>query len=130
MSYTLRAKNKEVEDFDIGWVSWMGLLRDTGAGFAIYYGQGIFAGSYYYVDGNCGSPMSNDGYKVSSRESKIMATCVKGYIFIAKAINKEIEEKRERLDSFELSKEIPISTIQKFEKFAEFAEKSKGFRIY
>jgi len=144
MGYNLTARNKKIADFEIGAFSWPIMLQDTGMGYVLGYGANVEPASYVYQNGNNGSPVSNDGYKVTSFEAKAMAAVAQGYISVKRFINKQYEEmSEEKKEHFKSAKyfgdegivkklyEQPTSEdfLLKLEKFAEFSEKSGGFTI-
>lgn len=142
MGYSLIPKNK-IETIDIGAFSWPIFLQKTGAGFVLGYGAGRTPGSYVYQSNNIGSPVSNDGYKVSVRESKAMALCMRGYISVSAFINKAWEEKYPNEEERDKIKESVIigtnkplynspmgqKRLEELVKIADFIEKSGGFKI-
>jgi hypothetical protein len=109
-------------------------------GYVLGYGEAKCPGQYIFIDRK-GSPVTNDGYKVTNAEAKAMALVAKGYVSVKEFINKEWqslpEETRLRhknapcLDSTRplYIPEVGEEFLTKIRKFAEFAEKSKGFRI-
>lgn len=140
MGYALRPRNKELETFRIGAFSWTWLLGE-GVGLAVFYGNSHRPASYVYsprkVRGGISSPASNDGFPVSKKESKIMALLAIAVIHRYKHINEEVsklsEEERERKKSMFpdiYNWGVREDFLEKAEKFAEFAEKSNGFRIF
>lgn len=136
MSYDLKPRNKNIEELRIGAFTWPIILQDTGMGYILGYGKNITPGSYIYQQGNNGSPVSNDGYKVSSFEAKAMAKIARGYISVKKFINKQYDEMqsntREQYMNYKDLYEQPISIdfLNIIENFADFAEKSGGFEIH
>ena len=140
MSYDLHARNKEIESIRFGAFSWPQMVKDTGMGYILNCGEGKFFAEYVYAKGNNGSPLSNDGYKVSSSEAKMMAKIARGYVFVKKFINQKWDElsENERKTDLEVkghdglplyNKPINEEFLKSLEKFADFAEKSNGFRI-
>ena len=143
MSYDLRPVNKEIEEIRMGAFSWPIILQETGIGYILGYGAGRTPATYVYIPAkNGGSPASNDNYKVTATQAKAMAMVARGFISVKKYINKEwqemTEEDREYAKKFATQWEgnRPIylpETGQKFldeiQKFADFAEKSRGFKI-
>lgn len=138
MGFSLRARNKEVGEFTIGAFVWPILLQETGAGYILGYGAGRTPASYVYQTGNNGSPSSNDGYKVTSEESKMIARVVKGFLSVQRFVNSEWENTNEiqknHMDDTVGGRYIyrrpwNEQSLEQFERFAEFAEKSKGFTI-
>lgn len=140
MGYDLIANNKEVEGISIGAFSWPIYLQETGMGYVLGYGTGFKPGSYVYSQGNNGSPVSNDGYKVTSAEAKMMAKVARGYVAVQRYVNKEWEElTEEHAKECEQSNERHSFKIYRpkmhedhlkwLEKFADWADKSRGFKI-
>ena len=118
-------------------MTWPMILQETGAGYLLGYGINTVKAGYYVYDGRRGpgSPVSNDGFKVSASEAKTMAKLFRGYVFVQRAIRKDYEAMSshdKEIDSkFNcMHKEPPCEEfINKVEELAEFCEKSKGFRI-
>jgi len=142
MSYDLKPVNKKEKTFSIGAFSWPIMLQQTGMGYVLGYGAGRAPASYVYQSNNKGSPVSNDGYKVSGTDAKIMAKILRGYISVQRFVNKEWEavpeeEKKMQKDAKIIGSGTPLyrgevheDVLVRYEKFAEFAEKSKGFSIH
>ena len=81
-----------------------------------------------------GSPVSNDGFKVTASEAKVMAKLFRGDVFVKRFIraewDKKTEDEKNRILSYKTCKEPPSKEfIDKVESLAEFCEKSGGFRI-
>lgn len=139
MSYDLHAKNKNVESIRIGAFSWPIMLQDSGMGYVLGYGKSRVPGEYVYLNGNNGSPVSNDGYRVTSEEAKIMAKIARGYVSVKRFINDQWEalDEAERIESEQLKingkplyeQQTGDGFLELIEKFAEFAERSGGFCI-
>ncbi len=141
MSYDLYAvkKDAKVKELTIGAFSWPMYLQDTGAGYVLGYGAGRNIATYVYRnDQNKASPVSNDGYKVTSSEAKMMAVVIRGYISVQKFVNKEWDEiepiKRKSDEEYNESAKIFRSYLhndhlEKLEKIADFMEQSGGFKI-
>lgn len=139
MGYTLKAKNKKVKSIDYGAFIWPIMLQDTGMGYVLGYGAGRSPASYVYQNGNIGSPSSNDGYRVTATEAKMMAKVARGYISVKRFINKEwaeLPEERRKVDMEAKYDGRPLYNLEtaehfltRLEKFADFAEKSGGFQI-
>lgn len=141
MGYTLQPRNKKVEALDFGIFSWPILLEETGIGYIIGYGKGRRPATNVYQGGNNGSPVTNDGYKVSAFEAKAMGMMARGYLSVKRFVNKEWETLDERDKAFCKTQtvsdgkllyvqEVGEGILEKLEKFAEFAEKSQGFSIH
>lgn len=140
MGYDLNPINKALNSLSIGAFSWPIFLQDTGMGYVLGYGSGFKPGSYVYNDGNNGSPVSNDGYKVTSSEAKAMAKVARGYVSVQRFVNKEWEvlseeeakqcEESNNRHSFKIYRsKMHEDHLVWLEKFADWAEKSKGFTI-
>lgn len=132
---------KKGKEFSAGLFSWPIMLQQTGAGYVIGYGEGRTPGSYVYHPRNSGaSPVSNDGFKVTAKEAKIMALLVRGYISVNRFINKEWEAipeaEREQMKNVKYDGKPLYKTgvhedqLKKLEAFCDFAEQSGGFKIY
>ena len=140
MGYNLKPINKKEPEIVMGAFIWTIILEETGMGYVLGYGKGIDPGTYIYQQGNKGSPASNDGYKVSSKEAKMMAIVARGYISVQEFVNKQWSElpeekrawKKESLEKGEnyYRREVGVEFLDKIKQFCDFAEKSKGFRIY
>ncbi|HAH24960.1 MAG TPA: hypothetical protein DCL77_14600 [Prolixibacteraceae bacterium] len=144
MSYDLVPANKELEEISMGAFSWPIILQETGMGYILGYGAGRTPATYVFTPAkNGGSPASNDKYKVSATQAKAMAMVARGFISVKEFINKEWQEmteedrefKKKFAESWKGNRPLYLpETGQRFldevKKFAEFAEKSKGFKIY
>lgn len=136
MGYDLIPVNKEAGS-PSGMIStWPQILNETGACYLFGYGNNTMkAGFYIYNrERGPGSPVSNDGFKVSSSEAKAMAKLFRGYVHVKRAIREEGEkmdsEEKAVYSKFSWYKEPPCEAfIKKVEELAEFCEKSKGFII-
>ena len=136
MGYDLRPKNSEAGS-PSGMIStWPIILQETGAGYLFGYGPNTVKACYYVYNGKRGpgSPVSNDGFKVSASEAKTMAKLFRGYVFVQRAIRKDYERMSSRdkeiNSKFNWYKEPPCEDfLKKVEELAEFCEKSNGFRI-
>jgi hypothetical protein len=140
MSYDLFPVNKNLDPFVFGSFSWPVMLQETGSGCLIGYGETRVPGMFVYQPDKKGaSPMSNDGYKITSRQAKIMAELCRGYLSVQKYLKEEWEnispEDKERewnlkMDGKYLYKRpIREDFLKKIELFIDFAENSKGFKI-
>lgn len=144
MSYDLKPRNKKIEEVRFGAFIWSIMLQETGMGYVLGYGANITPASYVYNTGRKGSPVSNDGYRVSSDEAKAMAKVARGYISVKRFINKQYEEASDeqknnwksalyygekRLVKKLYEQEVSEDLLLKIEKFADFAENSNGFAI-
>lgn len=145
MSYDLKPRNKNIEEISINAFIWPIMLQKTGMGYLLGYGSDIEPSRFIYLPRKKTSPVSNDGFKVSSFEAKAMAQISRGYISVKKLINSKYEsmteiEKKETLSAKYYGEkgliqnlyEHPVdeSFLKYLEKFADFAEKSQGFEIH
>ena len=140
MSFDLIPKNKELDSIEVGAFTWPIFLQETGMGYVLGYGAAFKPGSYVYNNGNKGSPVSNDSYRVTSSEAKAMAKVARGYVTVQRCVNKEWEQLPESQQSYyENAKSLGEQPLYRakmhedhlvwLEKFADWADKSKGFTI-
>ncbi len=136
MGYDLMPKNKEAGSPHGMLFTWPLILNETGACYLLGYGNNtVDIGSYVYNGSRGpGSPVSNDGFKVTASEAKVMAKLFRGYVFVKRFIreewDKKTEDEKNRILSYKTCKEQPSKEfIDKVESLAEFCEKSGGFRI-
>jgi hypothetical protein len=157
MGYDFTAKNKAAGDFHLGASSFPVLLEACG-----YLFSSIHHGGQWYcafcADARMGKeyPMilSNDGFKVTAGEAKIMARMARNYVAIQRTLPEEnMSEgiagtkgkegfRREDLERTLIAvmndvrpdekwpRKIRADFVDKFEKFAEWAENSGGFEIW
>lgn len=118
----------------VGAFTWPIFLQDTGMGYVLGYGAGMRPASYVYQNNNNGSPSSNDGYKVTATEAKMMARVARGYVTVQRFVNKEWDEltpedraMKEQSDVYR--KKVHEDHLEKLEQIADFMEKSGGFTI-
>ena len=135
MSYDLRPKNKKIKNFNFSMHAWPRLL-ETGIGLVIGYSRGALPLSYYYKpDSNGYSPISNDGFLVTLEQAKIMSLLARAFVKNQRYFNDDFyklsEQRQKNLQ--ELSDYyMPFHPIflNDVEEFADFSEKSGGFRVY
>lgn len=153
MGYDFRAKNDDAGDFHLGAFSFPILLEACG-----YLFSAIQSGGRWYCafgsDPRMGDSypliISNDGFEVTADEAKIMARIARNFVLIQRTLPDEnategMESKAEfkRDDVMKLMQEAmhpgsrkkwPVKIrpdfIDKFEKFANWMEKSGGFEIW
>lgn len=136
MGYDLMPKNKDAGSPRGMAFTWPMILNETGACYLFGYGDNTANPGFYVYNGSRrpGSPVSNDGFKVTPSEAKAMAKLFRGYVFVKRAIREEWEKKTEE------EKEILLSVnkraappgeefINKVEGLIDFCEQSGGFRI-
>jgi hypothetical protein len=111
MGFDLRAKNRRVANEQFTWFAWRQIVEKTGAGYVL--GCGFYPddpAKYVYEDRD-GSPLANDGFKVTEAEAKAMALCCRGYVDVKRFM------------------EGDGTMLRVIEGFAKFAERSEGFTI-
>jgi len=139
MGYDLSSRNKEAGDFYMGAFSWSWMIN-AGVGLVIGTGPAKNPASYSYTpDAKGASPQTNDGYRVTAEQARMMAAAARGLVNVERFIAKEWEQMSEedrKLDTEwnERSKiyRTPVRDdfIDKAAAFAEWAEKSGGFAIW
>lgn len=136
MGYDLRPKNKEVPEQRGMIFTWPIILQETGAGYLLGYGDNTSSPGMYVYNGSRGpgSPVSNDGFKVTASEAKVMAKLFRGYVFVKRCIREEWEKKTEEEKAMILAilknaKPPSEEFLNKVESLIDFCEKSGGFRI-
>ena len=130
MGYDLSARH-DIEYFHLGAFSWPILLEAFGYLFPEIHKDGKFlfltGADERYDSGTLGS---NDSFRVTANEARIMARMARNYVAIQRAL-----EPQESVDIFQpcymqpWPKKICEDFVDKFEKFAEWAERSGGFTI-
>lgn len=125
MGYDLRAKKEGVEDFNIGAFSFPVLIEACG-----YLFPCISIGARYcYVPGvdprieHGPTLITNDGFPVTEEEAKIMARIARNYVAIQRNLP---DDQRDHEQPMKIRKDF----VDKFERFAEWADKSGGFEIW
>ena len=153
MGYDLSPKNEAAGDFHFGAFSFPVLLEACG-----YLFSSVHRGGQWYcafgTDPRMGDsyPMilSNDGFPVTEEEAKIMARIARNVVLIQRTLPNENlgegyaskpEFKRKDVEKMLLKAmsgagpgpwpmKIRPDFVEKFEKFADWAEKSGGFEIW
>ena len=125
MGYDMRPRNKELGDFHFDIFSWPELLSQCcfiwpffHNGFKWYYVDGVderfkFEDQYPLI-------ITNDGFYVTADEAHIMARMTRNFVVIQRSIK----------DEDEWPKSIREDFVDRYEKFADWAEKSRGFWIH
>lgn len=137
MGYDLRPRNSGVDTFCMGAFSYAWMM-DTAVGMVVGYGPGLEPGSYvsYERKDKC-DLMHNDGGRISAKEAKEMAKMARlvaaqqdllHYHFdrLDEATKNRYRENNSKLYKLPVRKDF----VQKLKDFADFAEKSGGFRVY
>jgi hypothetical protein len=153
MGYDFRAKNADAGDFHLGAFSFPVLLEACG-----YLFSSIHRGGQWYrtfgTDPRMGDSypliLSNDGFEVTEEEAKIMARIARNFVAIQRTLPDEntgsgiaSRPSFKRDDVVKLLAHAmydvkpgpwPIKIrpdfVDKFEKFADWMEKSGGFEIW
>lgn len=144
MGYDFTPLNKAAGDYHLGAFSWPFMLN-AGLGLVLGTGEGFKPAEFIYItrpDKKC--VQYNDGARVSAKEAKELAKVARWIARVQEARIKQWEtipaEERTRMEQdnklFEskcMSKTYKLpwhpDVVQRFIKFADWAEKSGGFRI-
>lgn len=137
MGYTLKPRHRAVSDFDAGGFSWPWML-DAGVGLPLGYGKAFVPGQYVArnrKDGLCVS--ANDGARISASEAKQMAQIARWVADLQDSLYAEwekmpaSEQQRMRDDRTRLYT-LPVRRdfVEETRAFADWAEKSGGFRVW
>jgi hypothetical protein len=137
VSFNLRPRNKAMPDFSFGAFGWSWLL-EAGAGFPVGHFKGIEPASFLYLgrqDGRCLG--YNDGAKVSASEAREMAKLTRWIVLYQRTLHHHFEQRSEEdrahmLDNGQRLYNTPVRKdwLDHFERFADWAEKSGGFRVW
>lgn len=121
MGFDLTPKKKGVEDFHFGAFSWPVLLEACGYLFPSITGEGKYCCPNTQKDWvQIGT---NDGFSIGATDAKLMARVARNFVAIQRTLGPEAEK---------LGWPRPIRTdfVDRFEAFADWAEKSGGFKIW
>ena len=140
MGYDLLPKNKNTQGISVGAFSWPMYLQESGAGYVLGYGAGIRPATYVYQSGKKGSPVSNDGYYVTSKEAKIMSCVIDGYLSVQRFMRLEIDAlSQEKVNEMEEANKnfswktynMPMAGkhLDKLDEISKFMKESGGFHI-
>jgi hypothetical protein len=145
MPFDFTPKNKASGEYSVGCFSWSFML-DAGLGLVLGTGEGFRPGQFVYItrpDGLC--VHYNDGARVSAREAQELAKVAR---WIARVQEARIEqwktipaEEQKRMEADSKTRldhglsrvyKLPWApeTVQQFRAFADWAEKSGGFKIW
>lgn len=137
MGYDLKPRNKKVDTFSMGAFSY-GWMMDSAVGMVVGYGEGLEPGSYVCYKRKDGCDlMHNDGGHVSAKEAKEMARMARlvaeqqdrlhfHFDRAAQATKERYEKNEYKLYNLPVRKDF----IQKIRDFADFAEKSGGYKVF
>lgn len=136
MGYDFTPKNKKAGDYHIGAFSWPQML-DAGLGLVLGTGQGFKPAEFIYItrpDKLC--VQYNDGARVTASECKDLAKVARWIAAVQDARIKQwatvpADEQRRMSDDKNGIYKLPWhpDTVQKFRNFADWCEKSGGFKI-
>lgn len=137
MGMDLRPRNRSADDFHWGAFGWSWMLNE-GVGLPVGHYPGLSAGSFLYLDRPDGKCIGyNDGAKVSAKEAKQMAQLARWIVTKQRAMHfhyeksPDEEKKLMQEDRFKIYT-LPVRKdwVDLLEQFADWAEKSGGFRVY
>lgn len=137
MGYDLSPRNKAAGSFSMGAFSFAWML-DNGVGLPVGYGPGYAPGSFVQQSRPDGKFVAyNDGAKVTAKEAKQMAMVARWLANHQDSLYalwmKKPEDERQRMqDSPSGIYRPPVRRdfVEKVRAFADWAEKSGGFRVY
>jgi hypothetical protein len=138
LGFDLKPRNKEIVWFHMGAFSWHWML-EAGVGLPFGYGRGVSPAQFVFTqrpDGKCIG--YNDGARVTGNEARLMARLAR---FVAEyqrnlwnIYERTPEKERERMKDprWESLYNVPVRRdfIDLTEQFADWAEHSRGFRVY
>jgi hypothetical protein len=150
MSYDLHPNNQGLPSFCMA-SDWLHLLEQCGAYFACVHKDArwyaVFdermSTHYHHDDDGAPEPMTdnypaiicNCGFEVTDEEAKVMARIARNYAAIQRSLPDPTEEEQntpittpDHLRPF--PKKIRGDWVENYERFAEWAEKSQGFKVY
>lgn len=124
MGYDLYAKNEELDRFHFGAFSWP-ILEEV---FGYLFPYITSKGRWYavYIDPRFdehGFPDTNDGFPVTDNEAKIMARMTRNFVAIQRSITDDVT-----VDGW--PQRVRADLVEKFDKFADWADRSGGFQIW
>jgi hypothetical protein len=132
MGYDLKPNNEEAGWFHFGAFSWPVLLEQFGCLFQ----QVNYMSKFYVVNAGdkrfeTGAMLtSNDAFPVTAEEAAIMARMTRNYVAIQRSLPEQPD--MDPLGPIALQpwpRKIRSDFVDRFEAFAEWAEKSNGFEI-
>lgn len=154
MVYDLHANNQDLKPFRMG-SDWLHLLAQCGSYFTCIYSGArwytIFdermTTHYHYspddddegervpMRDNYPAIICNCGFEVTAEEAKVMARIARNYAAIQRTVPEMTDEEYDRsvstphyLRPFPLP--IRRDWVERYEQFAEWAEQSRGFKVF
>jgi len=134
----IRPKKKDLEWFHFNCWSWLILMEYCGTYWPSYHGNG----GYYMphnntndkrYEGHSYPPITtNDGFKVTAIESRVMARIASNLARIQRCLPDTLEEYE--MQGLKGRPGMPIwmhrGYVERFEEFSEWVQKCQGFRIF
>ncbi len=155
MGYDLTAKNPDVDEFHFGAFSWPVLLEACGCLWPSLHSGGqwycVFEAEPRFEGCSYPPPLANDGFEVTAEEARIMARMARNFVAIQRTLPDDHisggltgkpEFRREDVEAIlkkamtgrSLDEKWPVKVradfTDRFEKFADWAERSGGFEIH
>lgn len=136
MGYDLRPRNN-IGTFSMGSFSYSWMM-DEGVGLVVGYSKGLEPGSYLCEERPDGLDlMYNDGGKVTAKEAKEMAKMARLIVANQERLHKYFdklseEDKKRYQENKNKLYHLPVRKdfVEKVKNFADWAEKSGGFKVY
>lgn len=102
MGYDLMPKNKDAGSPRGMAFTWPMILNETGACYLFGYGDNTANPGFYVYNGSRGpgSPVSNDGFKITPSEAKAMAKLFRGYVSVKELSEKNGRKKQKKRKKF------------------------------
>jgi hypothetical protein len=121
MGFDLHATKRGVEDFHLGAFSWPVLLEACGYLFPCVNGQGQYCCP---VDDKKWIQIgTNDGFKIGPTDAKLMARVARNFVKIQRTLPPDDRDNKWPM-------RIRTDFVDRFDAFADWAEKSGGFKIW
>lgn len=136
MGYDLMASNKKLKTFRMG-LSFTTLLEAANYMFPCVHR----GGRYYFVTGvddrfpvGSGYPsiIANDGFRFTANEARWLARIARNYVEIQKTLpdNPKYEILSVKYIDYPFPYKIRGDWVELFSDFADWADKSRGFKVY
>lgn len=136
MGFDLRPRNKKAGELSVGAFTWLWML-ESGIGWPVGYGCGMRHGEFVWSrrpDDRC--LQHNDGARVSASEAKDMAKAARWIASYQDSLwsvwIQETESFRLHMQQNPQLYRMPVrrDVVEKARAFADWAERSGGFRVY
>lgn len=153
MVYDLEANNKDLKPFRMAG-DWLHLLAQCGSYFTcIHSGARWYmmfdermtthyhpsdddeAGRIQVIDKSYPAIICNCGFEVTEEEAKVLARIARNYAAIQRTLAEPTESEQDRYDAMpdylrSFPKYIRRDWVERYEEFAEWAEQSRGFKVF